>query len=115
MIFEFVLSLAAVAGVVGGVAGVDSTQDTLREQLVIQDQPLVQVLPTEAVFPGPWDEYIQAPADKTHIRPKGVKLTEGNVENASAVLEGAHGTESGLTLGAGGIVIFDFEQNIGGR
>lgn|SRR4051812_43164502 len=109
MILKFVLPLAFAAGVVGGVAGVDASQ------LVIQKQPSVQVLPTEAVFPGPWDEYIQAPANKTHIRPKGVKLTEGNVENASAVLDGTRDTKSGLTLGPGGIVIFDFEQNIGGR
>ncbi|OAF61937.1 hypothetical protein VC83_01396 [Pseudogymnoascus destructans] len=113
MIFRFALSLVFVAGAVVTAAGVDSTQALLKEHLT-EHQSLVQELPAQAVFPGPWDRYIQAPANKTHIRPKGVHLTNGDVVNASAVLEGALGSHH-LTLGPGGNVIFDFEQNIGGR
>lgn len=111
-IFRIALPLAFVAGVAIA-AGLVSTQAILREQQPLH-LPWVQELPTEAVFPGPWNDYIQAPANKTHIRPKGLKLIEGDAQNASAVLGGTNGTES-LTLGPGGIVIFDFEQNIGGR
>ncbi|KFX89044.1 hypothetical protein V490_07265 [Pseudogymnoascus sp. VKM F-3557] len=102
------LSLVFVAGA-AVTAGVVSTQALLHEK-----QSLKQELPAGAVFPGPWDEYIQAPADKAHIRPIGVHLTDGNVDNAPAVLNGTDGTQS-LTLGSGGVVIFDFKQNIGGR
>ncbi|KFY77108.1 hypothetical protein V499_03432 [Pseudogymnoascus sp. VKM F-103] len=108
MIFRFALSLAFVAGAVV-TAGVVSTQALLKEQ---QDSLLVQELPAQAVFPGPWDRYIQAPANKAHIRPKAIHLSNGDVVNPSAVLEGGLGSS---TLGAGGNVIFDFAQNIGGR
>ena len=111
-IFKFALALAFVAGA-AVTAGVVTSQAILQEQFPLQ-LPLVQELPAKAVFPGPWDKYIQAPSNKTHIRPKAVKLTEGSVANVSAVLEGALGTQH-VTLGPGGIVIFDFKQNIGGR
>lgn len=112
-ILKIALSLAFVAGAAIS-AGVVTSQAVLREQFALLEPLVQQELPAEAVFPGPWDKYIQAPANKTHIRPKGVKLTEGNVVNASAVLEGALGSQI-LNLGPGGIVIFDFQQNIGGR
>lgn len=113
MIFRFAISLAFVAGAVV-TAGVVSTQALLKEHSIELQPLLVQELPTKAVFPGPWDEYIQAPLNKTHIRPKGVHNTTGDVVNASSVLEGGLGNHN-LTLGPGGNVIFDFQQNIGGR
>jgi hypothetical protein len=106
---RFALSLSIIAGAAVA-AEVTSAQYNLQIPGIFHEQ----VLPAEAVFPGPWDEYIQAPADKTHIRPKGVKYTEGDVDNPSAVLDGADGTQS-LNIGPSGIVIFDFGQNIGGR
>ncbi|KAL5347633.1 hypothetical protein ACLOAV_007042 [Pseudogymnoascus australis] len=112
-ILKVALSLSFVAGAAIA-AGVVTSQAVLREQFALLEPLVQQELPPEAVFPGPWDKYIQAPANKTHIRPKGVKLTEGNVVDASAVLEGALGSQI-LSLGPGGIVIFDFQQNIGGR
>lgn len=113
--FKFALSLVFIAGA-SVTAGVVSTQALLHEQLTLQQHypSLVQELPGEAVFPGKWDEYIQAPVDKSNIRPKGVHLTNGTVANASALLDGTDGTQH-LTLGLGGNVIFDFKQNIGGR
>lgn len=71
-------------------------------------------LPSEAVFPGPWDDYIQAPANKSYIRPTGVKFTDGNVSNVLALLDGASG-EKKPSLGPGGLMILEFAQNIAGR
>lgn len=34
-------------------------------------------LPTDAVFPGVWDRYIQAPKDKSFIRPRALKAVAG--------------------------------------
>lgn len=102
-------------------------------------------LPAEAVFPGVWDKYIQAPSNKTFIRPRGIKLIEGDVggsyesllvirqDNGKEVLRVAdeaadrkggddgrqmpiHGPRRGvMTMGRGGLVVFDFEENIAGR
>jgi len=71
-------------------------------------------LPSEAVFPGPWDDYIQAPANKSYIRPIAVKSTEGDVSNAMGLLEGVY-WEKKPVLGPGGLMILEFEQNIAGR
>lgn len=102
-------------------------------------------LPTEAVFPGVWDKYIQAPRNKTFIRPRGIKLIEGDVggsyeslmvvrqDDGTEVLkvsdeaeDGKGGDDGGqkpihgprrgvMTMGRGGLVVFDFEENIAGR
>jgi hypothetical protein len=103
---KFALSLSIIAGAAVA-AGVTSAQYSQSIPEIFQD----------AVFPGPWDEYIQAPANKTHIQPKSVKYSDGDIDNASAVLEGTDGTDGtqSLTIGPGGTVIFDFGQNIGGR
>lgn len=106
--FKVSFSLIVIAGATVA-AGVTSSQYNLQDPVFNG-----QNLPSEAVFPGPWDQYIQAPADKTHIRPKSVKYAEGDVSDASSVLNGTDGTQS-LAIGPGGIVIFEFGQNIGGR
>ena len=98
-------------------------------------------LPAEAVFPGVWDKYIQAPADKGFIRPRAVKTIEGDVGSRSEnllVVRNEDGTEErrvveedgkgeegqkpiaanwprDLTMGRGGLIVFDFEENIAGR
>lgn len=99
-------AFALILGVIGAVAA--SSQPTTKAGFSYDD------LPSESVFPGPWDEYIQAPANKTHIRPTGVKHVEGDVSNAEALLDGVHGSQN-VVLGPGGLVIFDFGQNIAGR
>jgi hypothetical protein len=70
-------------------------------------------LPSEAVFPGPWDDYIQAPANKSYIRPIAVKSTEGDVSNAIALVDG--NGEKKPALGPSGLMILEFAQNIAGR
>ena len=102
-------------------------------------------LPTEAAFPGVWDKYIQAPRDKTFIRPRAIHTIEGDVEGLSdalLVVRQDDGTEVSkmndnararkwsegggqkpiqgpkrreLGIGRGGLVVFDFEENIAGR
>ncbi|KAK0635378.1 Six-hairpin glycosidase-like protein [Bombardia bombarda] len=64
----------------------------------------------QPAFPGPWEGYIQAPENKTHIVPKRVYKTEGNTEYWLT-----DGVISGISLGPSGVVTLKFEQNIGGR
>src|ERR1700722_11488273 len=76
--------------------------------------PSYEDLPSKAVFPGPWNANIQAPANKTHIRPKRIWKTEGDVAAADTLV--AQKTEIlGLTMGPGGLVTLEFPQNIAGR
>lgn len=102
-------------------------------------------LPEEAVFPGVWDRYIQAPANKSFIRPRAIRTIEGDVGGLGEALlvtrrddgkevevvigddrwdeKGENGGQkpitgprrSELTMGRGGLVVFDFEENIAGR
>jgi hypothetical protein len=76
--------------------------------------PSYEDLPSEAVFPGPWDANIQAPANKTHIRPKRLWKTEGDVA-AADVLVARKTKDHSLTMGPGGLVTLEFPQNIAGR
>lgn len=73
-------------------------------------------LPPKAVFPGPWDSYNQAPANKSYIKATSVFSSEGDVSSAEVILDGASSTKkTSLVLGPGGIVTLAFEQNIAGR
>jgi hypothetical protein len=76
--------------------------------------PSYEELPSKPVFPGPWDENIQAPANKTHIRPKRIWNQEGNVGEADVVVDGVSKNRS-LTMSPGGLVTLEFAQNIAGR
>jgi hypothetical protein len=76
--------------------------------------PSYENLPPEAVFPGPWDANIQAPANKTHIRPKRIWKTEGDVRGADTLVVGKP-KHHNLTIGSGGLVTLEFPQNIAGR
>lgn len=71
-------------------------------------------LPRQAVFPGPWEEYIKAPSDSSHIRPAKIWHIEGSVALSEAVLNWREGGSS-ITLDPGGLVIFEFAENIAGR
>jgi hypothetical protein len=76
--------------------------------------PSYEDLPPEAVFPGPWDANIQAPANKTHIWPKRIWKTEGDVRGADTLVVGKS-KHHNLTIGPGGLVTLEFPQNIAGR
>ena len=71
-------------------------------------------LPRHAVFPGPWEEYIKAPVKKSHIRPSKIWHVEGSVSAPEAVLDWT-GKNSSTTIDPGGLVIFEFADNIAGR
>ncbi len=76
--------------------------------------PSYEDLPPEAVFPGPWDEHIQAPVNKTHIRPERIWKKEGDVAEVHTLVVGKT-KHSVLTMGPGGLVTLEFPQNIAGR
>ncbi|KAL8819556.1 MAG: hypothetical protein Q9223_002029 [Gallowayella weberi] len=71
-------------------------------------------LPHDAVFPGPWDEYIRAPVNKSYIRPAKIWHVEGSVAVPEAVLDWTEDNSS-TTIGPGGLVILEFSENIAGR
>ncbi|KAK2065718.1 Six-hairpin glycosidase [Colletotrichum caudatum] len=79
-----------------------------------------EALPTTSVFKGPWERYIKAPEDKTHIVPFRVWDVEGNVTTSGleAVEVGAKAADAfsnGITVGPGGVLTLEFEENIAGR
>ncbi|KAI4119897.1 MAG: hypothetical protein LQ345_000155 [Seirophora villosa] len=71
-------------------------------------------LPHHAVFPGPWEEYIKAPRNRSYIRPDKIWHVEGSILLPEALLGGS-GRASSMTLDPGGLVIFEFAENIAGR
>ncbi|KAL8777986.1 MAG: hypothetical protein Q9213_007612, partial [Squamulea squamosa] len=71
-------------------------------------------LPNQAVFPGPWEEYIKAPVNKSLIRPARVWHASGSVSGPEALLESPKGNAPTI-IGPGGLVIFEFSENIAGR
>ena len=71
-------------------------------------------LPPRAVFPGPWEGYIKAPANRSYIRPSSIWHVEGPVSGLNAVLDCPDGNQS-TTIEPGGLVIFEFSENIAGR
>lgn len=70
-------------------------------------------LPRQALFPGPWEDYIRAPADKSHIRPGRIWHVEGSVSLPEAVLSWQQ-SNSSSTLDPGGLIILEFSENIAG-
>ncbi|KAI4254785.1 MAG: hypothetical protein LQ352_002910 [Teloschistes flavicans] len=70
-------------------------------------------LPRQAVFPGPWEEYIKAPPDKSRIRPQRIFRTNGSVTNSEALVNWQDSSIS-TTLSPGGLVTLEFAENIAG-
>ncbi|KAL9603718.1 MAG: hypothetical protein Q9219_001037 [cf. Caloplaca sp. 3 TL-2023] len=71
-------------------------------------------LPRQALFPGPWEEYIKAPQDKSRIRPAKVWDFEGLVSFPEAVVNWQENNSS-TGLGPGGLITLEFPENIAGR
>ena len=71
-------------------------------------------LPENTLFPGPWEQYIKAPKNKTHITPARIYRVRGNV-STSSFEDGKHEDGGGLMLGAGGTLSLEFDENIAGR
>lgn len=73
-------------------------------------------LPHDTIFPGPWESNIRAPVNKSHIVPVKIFAFEGQTQGAETVLTGAD-AQSGLTwtISPGGLITFEFGENIAGR
>ena len=98
-----------------------------------------EALPDESVFPGPWERYIQAPANKSFIEPVRVWRARGNVSTSTSTSEGrgrgpgdgrprgpgggarllregdTHVSGRRVVIGPGGRLTLEFAENIGGR
>jgi hypothetical protein len=72
-------------------------------------------LPARTLFPGPWEAYIQAPANKTHIKPVAVRNVEGDVRKGHLSLLAEATGHHAVSIGPGGLITLDFGQNIAGR
>ncbi|KAJ9134654.1 Alpha-l-rhamnosidase a [Pleurostoma richardsiae] len=76
-------------------------------------------LPDETVFPGPWEQYIKAPANKSYITPARIWKARGNVSDSGfeAALRsgGEHQPGSSILIGSGGTLTLEFDENISGR
>ncbi|KXH51899.1 hypothetical protein CSIM01_13676 [Colletotrichum simmondsii] len=77
-------------------------------------------LPDTPVFRGPWERYIKAPADKTYIVPHRIWDVEGNIttsglEAVEVGVEAGRTFHHGITIGPGGMLTLEFEENIAGR
>ncbi|KAG0649022.1 hypothetical protein D0Z07_5026 [Hyphodiscus hymeniophilus] len=78
--------------------------------------PDYEKLPFNTIFPGPWDSNIRAPSNKSQILPVKIFNFEGAVSGAEAVLQDAE-RASGVSwlISPGGLITFEFAENIGGR
>lgn len=70
-------------------------------------------LPREPVFPGPWDRFIKAPANKSYITPARIWMVDGNVTTTSN--GGYLSADGDILIGEGGHITLEFEENISGR
>ncbi|OLN95453.1 hypothetical protein CCHL11_09471 [Colletotrichum chlorophyti] len=93
-----------------------------RAVLAAMRPPFVdpEALPNTPVFTGPWERYVKAPEDKTRIVPSRIWDAEGNVttsrlETVDTGSQAAQMFAHGITVGPGGVLTLEFEENISGR
>jgi hypothetical protein len=79
------------------------------------DSPDYESLPLDTIFPGPWESNIRAPFNKSHIVPVKIFNFEGAVSGAEAVLRDASPSSISWVLSPGGLITFEFEENISGK
>ena len=80
------------------------------------DGPDYESLPLDTIFPGPWENNIRAPFNKSYIQPVNIFKFEGAVSGAEVVLQDAK-TDGGISwvIRPGGLITFEFGQNIAGK
>ncbi|TVY81962.1 hypothetical protein LSUE1_G007263, partial [Lachnellula suecica] len=80
------------------------------------DGPDYESLPLDTIFPGPWEDNIRAPVNKSYITPAEIFASEGDIIGASSLLQdaGSH-DEKAWVVGPGGLITFEFGENIAGR
>ncbi|KAF6831860.1 alpha-l-rhamnosidase a [Colletotrichum plurivorum] len=76
-------------------------------------------LPTKPIFKGPWDRFNKAPVDKARITPSRIWDVEGNITTSLRTVKvgtaAAGAFDHGITIGPGGVLTLEFEENIAGR
>lgn len=75
-------------------------------------------LPDKTVFPGPWDDYIKAPANKSFITPTRVWRVDGNVTTSDddfTLRDGRLLSGGSILVGESGHLTVEFTENIAGR
>ena len=78
--------------------------------------PDFEHLPRDTIFPGIWEQYIRAPANKSYILPVKIFAQEGPVYNPDSVLQQTvEERKRAWNISTGGLVTFQFEENISGR
>lgn len=78
--------------------------------------PDYESLPDRTIFPGPWESNIRAPVNKSYIVPTKIYNLEGAVSGAEYMLEDADTTKGiSWVIGPGGLISFEFAENIAGR
>ena len=77
--------------------------------------PDYENLPLDTIFTGPWESNIRAPVNKSHIVPIRIFNREGNVTGAEALLQDVDAPGVSWTISPGGLITFEFQENIGGR
>lgn len=70
--------------------------------------------PQTSIFPGPWEENIQAPANKTHIYPEKLWRWDGDISDPGALLEWTD-PNTRSSLSPGGMITLEFKENVAGR
>ena|ERR1700710_2307615 len=88
----------------------------LASTQAINNGPDYESLPLNTIFPGPWENYIRAPVNKSHIAPVKIFDLEGVVSGAETVLQDAD-ANGGIAwiIGPGGLITFEFAENIAGK
>lgn len=80
------------------------------------DGPDYESLPLKTIFPGPWEDGIRAPVNKSHIVPTKIFNFEGAVSGVESALQNADtGSGQSWVISVGGLVTFEFAENIAGR
>jgi hypothetical protein len=78
--------------------------------------PDYEALPRDTIFPGLWEDNIRAPFNKSYIAPTKIFNIEGAVAGAETVLLDAEKSSgASWVISPGGLVTFEFAENIGGR
>lgn len=77
--------------------------------------PDYEHLPLDSIFPGPWESNIRAPFNKSYITPTKIFNFEGAVSGGEVVLQDAAGSGISWVISPGGLITFEFAENIGGR
>jgi hypothetical protein len=74
-----------------------------------------EALPSDTIFPGPWESNIRAPLNKSRIVPIKIFNFEGAVSGQESVLRDDATSGISWVIRTGGLITFEFEENISGR